>query len=122
MKVFRYKVIVSQIKIAKEKNNNKVMIKMFKKYQILLDFLWENGLISGYILKKSQVCCIFLKYTLQGFIKKIKFLKSNVSYTHVKRLAMYEKNCIFFIKVGKQIYSLNVCIKKGLGGYLFIKS
>nr|YP_010248465.1 ribosomal protein S8 [Coscinodiscus granii]QTK21660.1 ribosomal protein S8 [Coscinodiscus granii] len=98
-----------------------VFIKNTKKNRLILNSLWSENLISGY-LKKNSILKVFLKYYKKiPVIKKIKtFNKSNKSFfLNLKQIWKIKVNLsIPFFSTNKGLNSLNSCKKKKIGGKL----
>jgi len=98
-----------------------VFIKNTKKNKLILNSLWSENIISGY-LKKNSILKVFLKYYKKNpVIKKIKTFKkyNKTFFFNLKQIWKIKVNLsIPFFSTNNGIISLNSCKKKKLGGKL----
>jgi len=92
----------------------------------LLNVLWEEGFIQGYVKKKNTLK-IILKYNDSNFlINYIKFISKPSSKIFISSKMLWklnEKLGIFVLSTDKGLMTLKKCKKLNLGGFLlfFIK-
>jgi ribosomal protein S8 len=120
----KFKNILSKLMIAQNKKLFFIQIPNKKSTQILLNFLWIEGLISGYyIYFNRSFLIVFLKKIKKyhSLIENISFLNGFHKNLFFKNICKTEKKTIFFVLNDKGIFLHKSVIKIGLGGFKISK-
>ena len=85
------KLILSKIKIAQLKQKKVLEHKNTSFDLLILDILWKNSYIYGYV-KKSSIILIFLRYNLSGVgvLEKIQILNTKLKIKQAKALILLD--------------------------------
>lgn len=115
--------IFSKLVIGKKKK--KITLDLILKEQdlIFLNFLWKEGYIFGYVKINNNCYRIFFKKRYKGFnlVTKHTFVKKKVLNSEIKELKKSELYETHLLKTSKGVMKDVECIKKGVGGIVFIK-
>jgi ribosomal protein S8 len=118
----KFKRLLSKILIAHKTNKVGFTTKLSYTEVSMLDFLWLQGIIFGYVNHKKNKYYIYLKYTQDNFLfNNVKFLNNYVDNKHLGNVSILESNSTYCVSTVKGIYTQGECHKKGLGGYVFAK-
>ena len=85
---------------------------------MLLNFLWSEGFIYGYYRIGLQAI-VFLKYFISGrnFFLTLRICNQRLVNTkRLKALHFLNRNNFYIVLTVGGIFSLDVCVKKNLGG------
>lgn len=115
--------ILAKLKIAQKNNKKEVQVLKKKTSLLLLNLLWKEGFIYGYCTLNSFFYNVFIKYSTKGFsvFKNTVFLNKSISYRKLHSANRLEKNCNYLILNSNGFFLDKKCLKKGLGGLLFVK-
>jgi ribosomal protein S8 len=113
--------------IAQKKKLSFIKVKNINTNYLLLNFLWDEGFIYGYLFFRhggSNSLIVYLKKLKLGFslLENIKFLNNSINQTNFyKNLGIIQKKTIFFILNDRGIFLRSYLVKQGLGGITLSK-
>lgn len=116
----KYYFILMKIKQAQLNKATFILHKKTNICKLILNILWENGLILGYCVNNNDFeYKIFLKYFKKkpsiNFIRKVlNYKNTNLSIKQLWQLKL--KNVIIICSTNKGIKSLTECKKLNIGG------
>jgi small subunit ribosomal protein S8 len=118
--------MLAHIKNGQKANKSSILHPKEKSCALILNILWEEGYILGYMISKkySQMFEIFLKYKSKKSV--IKYLISITKpsfkiYCSIKQLWKINGNLgLFLLSTNKGILTLNSCKKLNIGGELLL--
>ena len=118
-----FKNLVSKLMIAHKKNCLFIEVQNNKLNSFLLNFLWDENLIYGYLLFCKNIFIVFFKNSKTSFslIENTTYLNGSYSNIYFKNLAIVEKKTIVFILNDKGIFLNTYLTKLGLGGFKLFK-
>jgi ribosomal protein S8 len=115
--------LLAHIKLSIKKKKTVLLQKKTKIIIELLDALWDEKIIYGYIILKSGFVKVFLKFIKVGksFIQQISLLSKatrriHMSIHEIKNLNQVKKNFFFFFSTSKGILSHKKALASNLGG------
>ncbi len=112
--------LLALLKIASTKRKKKLIIVTTNDGFLLLNFLWSEGFIYGYY-RCGFHAIIFLKYFISGrsFFSTLHIGKSRLlNGKLLKSLHFLNKNNFYLVLTVEGVISLDLCVKKKLGGYV----
>jgi ribosomal protein S8 len=116
-------ILLAQIKINLKKKKTVLLQKKTKIIIELLNALWDEKIIYGYSLLKSNFVKVFLKFNKVGksLIQKINLFSTAgrhvyMSIYDIKNLSRTNKNFFFFFSTSKGILSQKKASALNLGG------
>ena len=118
-----FKSLISKLMIAHKKNFLFIEIQNKKSNSLLLNFLWDENLIYGYLLFCKGIFIVFFKKSKTSFslIENTKYLTGSHSNAFFKNLAILEKKTIVFIFNDKGIFLNTYLPQLGIGGFKLFK-
>jgi ribosomal protein S8 len=116
-------ILLAQIKISLKKKKTVLLQKKTKIIIELLNALWDEKIIYGYSILKSDFVKVFLKFNKVGksLIQQINLLSTSGRRVHmsiyqIKNLSETKKNFFFFFSTSKGILSHKKALALNLGG------
>lgn len=104
------------------KFKNSCFFSVSNKNQVeLLNFLWKNKIIYGYIFRNQKNVLIYIKNRLYN--KPVEYNKINkyINNKNLKKCQIWFKNNFFIINVNKKWFTANQLKTIGIGGYIKYK-
>jgi ribosomal protein S8 len=115
--------LLAQIKANLKKKKTVLLQKKTKNIIELLNALWDEKIIYGYSILKSDFVKIFLKFSKVGkpLIQQINLLSTSGRHLYmpiheIKKLHPTQKNFFFFFSTSKGILSQKKALDLNLGG------
>lgn len=87
----------------------------------LLNFLWLENLIWGYVECKKTIRVYLKYYKNKPIVNFRRFGKKNVSLVQLKKYVKLHPQSLFIIKTHEGLKSQDYCLKRNISGELFIK-
>lgn len=118
-----FKNLISKLMIAHTKNFLFIEVQNKKSNSLLLNFLWDENLIYGYLLSCRGIFIVYFKNSKTSFslVENTKYLTGSHSNSFFKNLNILEKKTIVFVLNDRGIFLNNHLPKLGIGGFKLFK-
>ena len=117
----KFKLILSQIKVAQCNYKKVLKLNIFSADLVLLNLLWKNNLIYGFT-KLGVGYAIFLKYTAKGngLLTSLFFLKGLVSKKKLINLLLLDPLVGYIVLTNQGVYFYSIFDLKYVNGGILI--